>query len=124
MKQLSIQFYSAFKDDFDKLGIDVIRVYNTLTKYKSRIVEDKDAVAIYALITDSSLSDLVSGKKSLKDVFGLLEENGDNVHFLMCVAKGTGSLKRLIDKVRGNTVSWFKPNHNLVVFKRRQLCHL
>ena len=89
--------------------------------------------ALFFKLTDSTLFGVDVGFISLKDpevVKKVIEENGENIHFIGVLADNMKTvlrgLKEVIKKENPKTVSWFKEDMNKVHFikLRGQSCHL
>ena len=83
-------------------------------------------------LTDNTLNAIDLGVISLKDpevIVKVLEEDGDNIHFIGVLADGLKTvlrgLREVIRKENPKTISWFKPEMDRVHFIKLggQLCH-
>jgi hypothetical protein len=98
------------------------------------IIENNDIklVAFYFKLTDELLELLKKGNLDLTKEEGVnlaFMSNGNNVHFILCVADGIRPIRQgirlTIEKEKPKTISWYNPEMSkLNIFKvRREICH-
>jgi len=120
-------------------GFSLIREYRTLDdivkffdKNLHRTVYIREGkrlvgVAVYMMITDKTLEDIVAKRIDLKDLDTFKEvelEEGNNMHVyairaerMTIILKG---LKSIFKTMKSKTISWIKPNmKDITVIKRR-----
>lgn len=90
-----------------------------LIKYADKVVIVKDdrirGVAIFVTLTDETMDLLESFDITQMDVLrSLLQEHGDNIHFVMLCADGRRTIMQGLDYVKNKhhpkTISWWNPD--------------
>ena len=89
--------------------------------------------ALFLRLTDKSLEDLLMERIKFNnsfDMFNLMNEKGDNIHFIQALADGQTTLlrglRKVIKKFKPTTVSWYKPDMkkiHIVYTRRAEICH-
>lgn len=75
-------------------------------------VEGITGVAIYLTLSDETYKDIANiDISSVKTLTALLEEDGNNIHFILVATHGfeniRAGLRDVVSKVRPKTVSWY-----------------
>jgi len=97
------------------------QLLSLLDRNQENIVFIKDGgeyrgAAFYLRLSDENLTNIIMGNLDLSNpehVSYLLQDNGDNIHFIYCVAGSMRpilkGLKKMIKHENPASVSWFKP---------------
>jgi hypothetical protein len=110
------------------------QILSLLDRNQDKIIFIKDGdgyagCAFYLRLSDENLLGIIRGDVDLKEprhLEYLLKDNGENIHFIYCVAGGMRAilkgLKKMIKHENPLSVSWFKPDMkdiHMVQFKKR-----
>ena len=110
------------------------KLLSLLDKNCGKIAFNKDGdkytcVAFYLKLSDDNFADVVLGRYDLTKnevLEHLVEDNGENVHFILCIADGARSILKTLRKIiryeKPSTVSWFNPVDKLhLVYSKNEV---